>query len=543
MLLALKDEAGAHLDEDVNDFMLDNAYLDTTLKELNAAVIMMVRIQLTDDKSDAKPTYDTKFINEKPLYTHLLMIKLILISYLIILEAKKQRKMNIELKNQNALLQWGLDTCKERVKIFENKPEQPLGYKEAYEELQNEMNVEKKQLLNEKEELSSSSSVRRLESKVTKSKKKVLLNTKSKSTSKNVKKSQSSVSLVSNKRDTMNSNVSESKTNVLKAKTINDVHDGLNLVCASYDKDVFLIAHNKCAGLYVLSQNSRVKTALFTSLVAAKSSKLRATPVVVKSRFSVTTPPKSTNKVSRASSLTLKSRQSRTLSTYMKNKIATSRKWQKWFENQSSFNWSAKIPTAQKSPSVSKSSPSTKTHSKAPVTTQRWVAKLSTPPSEFIHVIQNLEGEDLLTGSRNSNLYTISISEMAASYLVCLMSKAMSTKSWLWHRRLSHLNFGTINHLTKQDLVDRLSRFNQQEGIHFEESFTRVARIEAVRMFVAYAAHKNFTICQMDVKTAFFNRPLKQEVFISQPEIFVDSGFPNHVYCLKKAMYGLKQAL
>ncbi|GJW65142.1 integrase, catalytic region, zinc finger, CCHC-type containing protein [Tanacetum coccineum] len=73
--------------------------------------------------------------------------------------------------------------------------------------------------------------------------------------------------------------------------------------------------------------------------------------------------------------------------------------------------------------------------------------------------VWNLVGEDLLTGSRDSNLYTISISEMGASSLVCLMSKPTSTKSWLWHKRLSHLNFGTINQLTKQDLVVGLSRF------------------------------------------------------------------------------------
>ncbi|GJU07162.1 integrase, catalytic region, zinc finger, CCHC-type containing protein [Tanacetum coccineum] len=65
----------------------------------------------------------------------------------------------------------------------------------------------------------------------------------------------------------------------------------------------------------------------------------------------------------------------------------------------------------------------------------------------------NLEGDDLLIGGRESNLYTISISDMAASSPVCLMSKATSTKSWLWHRRLSHLNFGTINDLTRLDLV------------------------------------------------------------------------------------------
>ncbi|GJT91028.1 retrovirus-related pol polyprotein from transposon TNT 1-94 [Tanacetum coccineum] len=73
--------------------------------------------------------------------------------------------------------------------------------------------------------------------------------------------------------------------------------------------------------------------------------------------------------------------------------------------------------------------------------------------------VWNLEGEDLLTGSREYNLYTISISDMTASSPVCLMSKATSTKSWLWHRQFSHLNFGTINKLSKNELVDRLLRF------------------------------------------------------------------------------------
>ncbi|GKD60898.1 retrovirus-related pol polyprotein from transposon TNT 1-94, partial [Tanacetum coccineum] len=71
----------------------------------------------------------------------------------------------------------------------------------------------------------------------------------------------------------------------------------------------------------------------------------------------------------------------------------------------------------------------------------------------------NLEGDDLLIGSRESNLYTISISEMSASSPVCLMSRATSIKSWLWHRSLSHLNFGTINQLTSKDLVDGLPKF------------------------------------------------------------------------------------
>ncbi|GKB70994.1 retrovirus-related pol polyprotein from transposon TNT 1-94 [Tanacetum coccineum] len=78
--------------------------------------------------------------------------------------------------------------------------------------------------------------------------------------------------------------------------------------------------------------------------------------------------------------------------------------------------------------------------------------------------VRNLEGDDLLTGARESNLYTISISDIAASSPIFLMSKASSTKSWLWHRRLSHLNFGTINDLNKQDLVDGLLKFKYDKN-------------------------------------------------------------------------------
>ncbi|GKA79411.1 retrovirus-related pol polyprotein from transposon TNT 1-94 [Tanacetum coccineum] len=67
--------------------------------------------------------------------------------------------------------------------------------------------------------------------------------------------------------------------------------------------------------------------------------------------------------------------------------------------------------------------------------------------------IQNLEGVDLLTGSRGNNLYTLSLGDMMASSPICLLSKATKTKSWLWHRRLSHLNFGAINHLARHGLV------------------------------------------------------------------------------------------
>ncbi|GJU01911.1 retrovirus-related pol polyprotein from transposon TNT 1-94 [Tanacetum coccineum] len=84
--------------------------------------------------------------------------------------------------------------------------------------------------------------------------------------------------------------------------------------------------------------------------------------------------------------------------------------------------------------------------------------------------------------------------------------------------------------------------YAQEEGIDFEESFAPVARLEAVRIFVAYVAHKSFPIYQMDVKTAFLNGPLKEEVYVAQPDGFVDPDHPEKVYRLRKALYGLKQA-
>nr|GEU49024.1 hypothetical protein [Tanacetum cinerariifolium] len=84
--------------------------------------------------------------------------------------------------------------------------------------------------------------------------------------------------------------------------------------------------------------------------------------------------------------------------------------------------------------------------------------------------------------------------------------------------------------------------YRQEEGIDFEESFAPVARIEAIRIFIANVASKNMIIYQMDVKTEFINGELKEEVHVSQPEGFVDPYHPTHVYRLKKALYGLKQA-
>ncbi|GJU62745.1 retrovirus-related pol polyprotein from transposon TNT 1-94 [Tanacetum coccineum] len=85
--------------------------------------------------------------------------------------------------------------------------------------------------------------------------------------------------------------------------------------------------------------------------------------------------------------------------------------------------------------------------------------------------------------------------------------------------------------------------YRQEEGIDFEESFALVARIKAIRIFIANAASKNMINYQMDVKTAFLNGEMKEEVYVSQPEGFIDPDHPTHVYRLKKALYGLKHGL
>nr|GEY70634.1 hypothetical protein [Tanacetum cinerariifolium] len=102
-------------------------------------------------------------------------------------------------------------------------------------------------------------------------------------------------------------------------------------------------------------------------------------------------------------------------------------------------------------------------------------------------------------------------------------------------------------HDEEQTVIRNKSRlvmrgYRQKEGINFEESFALVARMEAIRIFLAYDAHKSFSVFQMDLKTAFLHGSLKEDVYVCQPEGFIDADHPSHVYKLKKALYGLKQA-
>nr|GFA33150.1 retrovirus-related Pol polyprotein from transposon TNT 1-94 [Tanacetum cinerariifolium] len=116
------------------------------------------------------------------------------------------------------------------------------------------------------------------------------------------------------------------------------------------------------------------------------------------------------------------------------------------------------------------------------------------------------------------------------------VKEAMTDPAWIESMQEELLQFKRMD----SRLVVR--GYRQEEGIDFEESFASVARMEAIRIFLAYATHKSFTVFQMDVKTAFLHGSLKEDVYVCQPERFIDADYPSHVYKLKKAPYGLKLA-
>nr|GEU81230.1 retrovirus-related Pol polyprotein from transposon TNT 1-94 [Tanacetum cinerariifolium] len=115
--------------------------------------------------------------------------------------------------------------------------------------------------------------------------------------------------------------------------------------------------------------------------------------------------------------------------------------------------------------------------------------------------------------------------------------KSVIKLKWLWKNKEDEDQTVIRN---KARLVAK--GYAQEECIDFKESFAPVARLEAVRIFIAYAAHKSFPIYQMDVKIAFLNGPMKEEVYVAQPDRFVDPDHLEKVYRLRKALYGLKQA-
>nr|GEU72865.1 hypothetical protein [Tanacetum cinerariifolium] len=119
---------------------------------------------------------------------------------------------------------------------------------------------------------------------------------------------------------------------------------------------------------------------------------------------------------------------------------------------------------------------------------------------------------------------------------------ALTQSCWIEGMQKSSMSLKDLRGILKNKARLVARGYRQEEGIDFEEAFAPVGRLEAIRIFLAYVAHKNMVVYQMYVKTTFLNGNLREKVYVSQPDGFVDQDNPNHVYKLKKALYGLKQA-
>ncbi|GJY65269.1 retrovirus-related pol polyprotein from transposon TNT 1-94 [Tanacetum coccineum] len=163
---------------------------------------------------------------------------------------------------------------------------------------------------------------------------------------------------------------------------------------------------------------------------------------------------------------------------------------------------------------------------------------------------------DVLDGNRTMELKNIKEAMTDPAWIESMQEELLQFKRldvWMLVPPLDNINPLTLKWLfkNKHDEENTVIRnksclvvrgYRQEEGIYFEESSALVARMEAIKMFLAYDAHKSFTVFQMDVKTAFLHGTLKEDVYVCQPEGFINVDHPSHVYKLNKALYGLKQA-
>ncbi|GJY93271.1 retrovirus-related pol polyprotein from transposon TNT 1-94 [Tanacetum coccineum] len=150
---------------------------------------------------------------------------------------------------------------------------------------------------------------------------------------------------------------------------------------------------------------------------------------------------------------------------------------------------------------------------------------------------------DSAAASAHECMYVNFLSKMLPKKLI----EALEEKGWIiaMQEELNQFERNKVWTLVPRphDWLLRVTISNQQEGMDYEENFAPVARLEAIKIFLAYAAYMGFMVYQMDMKSAFLNGKISEEVYVQQPLGFESSEFPNHVCKLDKALYGLKQAL
>nr|GFA34317.1 hypothetical protein [Tanacetum cinerariifolium] len=152
-------------------------------------------------------------------------------------------------------------------------------------------------------------------------------------------------------------------------------------------------------------------------------------------------------------------------------------------------------------------------------------------PSQSVRIIRHVKSDGEIC------MFALTVSRTKPKNI----KEAMADSAWI---ELMQEELYQFYRLDVWELVDRpLSKgYAQKEGVDFEESFAQVAWLEAIWLFIVYAIHKSFIVYQMNVKTTFLYGPLKEEVYVNQPDGFVYPYHPDKVYRLKKALYGLKQA-
>ncbi|GJZ11500.1 hypothetical protein Tco_0546259 [Tanacetum coccineum] len=233
----------------------------------------------------------------------------------------------------------------------------------------------------------------------------------------------------------MNSTICQSNANELKAKTLNVVNDGSNIVCVSCGKDVFMLSYEKYVARYALSVYSRVKRALFTSPVASKSRNLRVTSVVAKSRFSVAKTPTATNKVIQLVLWIVDSG----CSEHMTGNLQLLRHFVEKFMGTIRFGNDHFAAINGYGDYVQCNLIICHVYYVEGLGHNLFSVEqfcdedLKVAFRSNTCYVRNLEGEDLLIGSHNSNLYTISIYEMATS------SPANEGSKYQWQEAYSSL--------------------------------------------------------------------------------------------------------
>nr|GEV51148.1 retrovirus-related Pol polyprotein from transposon TNT 1-94 [Tanacetum cinerariifolium] len=564
---AMKDEAESNLNNEENDFMLDTSYGEETMEELTDAVMLMARIQLADGNAETVPSYDAKAVSELKIASHMLRAS-------AVNNLKDENEKNIKLEFQklfNFIKATRTQHQKEVDELVKHVDQKTYAYADVLAQNQDLLMtifglkdklraIEKGKHVNTK--FDKSNTLGKLVcvtpfNKKLRNKAKNVSNTKvkldrdlknTKSSSAYVRKISRSGSIDSNKCETKDSNVCQTNANVSNSKSVNAVNNGSNIVCVSYGKDVFLLSHVKCVARYALSRNSNVKRALFTTPVAVKSKNLGVTSIVAKSRLSVVsvvTTPKATNKIIDSGCSKHMTGDLQLLRNFIEKYIRAVRFENDHFaaitgyedyvqDNLTIFHVYYVEGLGQNLFLYNKTSYELIRGQKHNIQYFYVFQSLCYPTNDRDDLGKMKSKADIVSKIKPKN---IKEAMLDASWIEsmqdelnqfkcldvwelvkCPISKSIITVKWIWKNKTDVKNTVIQN---KSRLVAK--GYRQNEGIDFEESCAAVARLEAVRIFVAYAAHKNFSIYQMDVKTAFLKGPL-------------------NVYRLKKALYGLKQA-